>query len=84
MFDNPTFLKLKQKSTSLEVLFCFGLPGRARTGGLESRSLALYPTGLRVVVAIGYVVVVLGLLPPYAALVATRCTTSTTSGNCLA
>ena len=53
MFDKPTFLKLKQKSTSLEVLFCFGLPGRARTGGLESRSLALYPTGLRVVVAAG-------------------------------
>ena len=72
MFDKPTFLKLKQKSASIEVLFCFGLPGRARTGGLESRSLALYPTGLRVVVAINYIAVFCRFKLVYALLNAAR------------
>ena len=32
----------------MDALFVFGLPDRIRTCGLKSRSLALYPAGLRV------------------------------------
>ena len=40
--------KKKRQSSCRKLLFLFGVPDRNRTCGLKSRSLALYPTELRI------------------------------------
>ena len=44
-------MKKSEPISDLEIwfgLYAFGAPGRSRTCGLQSRSLTLYPTELRV------------------------------------